>query len=455
MLDTIGELAQLYQVATVVFVGGSLVDHGGHNILEPAVFGKPIVFGPHMQNFKEIADAFVGQRRGGPGAVRARAGGRAAGAAHRSGAPRPARRRGPRAGRGEPRRQGQDARRHCRAAAAGRRVVRPPDAAVTSAPLPQLVHLIAADPERALYGAAAAWRGGGTRAIRRASAGWPAGDQRRQPERRRQREDAGRRAHRAPARSRAASGRPSSSRGYGRRVAADGVTVVSDGAASLRRSTTAGDEPLMLARALPGVPVLVGADRYLSGRVAERRLGATRSPARRWVPAPASWRATSTCWWPPRTICSDRVLPAGRLREPLARRGGRRCRAVDAGYETAAERIGRALRRAAGVPHGAHARSSARSPRARDRWSCRRATGLRRRRHRPAGAFLRRPARRPAGGWPARCVFRDHHLFTKPTSRAIAAAARAAGATLVLTTEKDAVRLAGWTLGGLPSRRCR
>jgi len=42
-----------------VFVGGSLVDHGGHNILEPAVFGKPIVFGPHMQNFKEIADAFV------------------------------------------------------------------------------------------------------------------------------------------------------------------------------------------------------------------------------------------------------------------------------------------------------------------------------------------------------------------------------------------------------------
>ena len=59
MLDTIGELAQLYQLATAVFVGGSLVDHGGHNILEPAIFGKPIVFGPHMQNFKEIADAFL------------------------------------------------------------------------------------------------------------------------------------------------------------------------------------------------------------------------------------------------------------------------------------------------------------------------------------------------------------------------------------------------------------
>jgi 3-deoxy-D-manno-octulosonic-acid transferase len=59
VLDTIGELAQLYQLATAVFVGGSLVDYGGHNILEPAIFGKPILFGPHMQNFKEIADTFI------------------------------------------------------------------------------------------------------------------------------------------------------------------------------------------------------------------------------------------------------------------------------------------------------------------------------------------------------------------------------------------------------------
>jgi 3-deoxy-D-manno-octulosonic-acid transferase len=59
VLDTVGELAQVYQIATAVFVGGSLVDTGGHNILEPAVFGKPIVFGPHMQNFKEIAATFI------------------------------------------------------------------------------------------------------------------------------------------------------------------------------------------------------------------------------------------------------------------------------------------------------------------------------------------------------------------------------------------------------------
>jgi 3-deoxy-D-manno-octulosonic-acid transferase len=59
VLDSIGELAELYQLATAVFVGGSLADHGGHNILEPAIFGKPIVFGPHMHNFTEIADTFM------------------------------------------------------------------------------------------------------------------------------------------------------------------------------------------------------------------------------------------------------------------------------------------------------------------------------------------------------------------------------------------------------------
>jgi 3-deoxy-D-manno-octulosonic-acid transferase len=59
VLDSIGELAHLFQVGDVVFVGGSLVDHGGHNILEPAVHGKPILFGPYMQNFAEIAEAFL------------------------------------------------------------------------------------------------------------------------------------------------------------------------------------------------------------------------------------------------------------------------------------------------------------------------------------------------------------------------------------------------------------
>ncbi len=64
VLDTIGELATVYQLGTVVFVGGSLVATGGHNILEPAVYGRPVVFGPHMQNFAEIAAAFVANGAG-------------------------------------------------------------------------------------------------------------------------------------------------------------------------------------------------------------------------------------------------------------------------------------------------------------------------------------------------------------------------------------------------------
>jgi len=58
VLDTLGELAQIYPLADVVFVGGSLVPTGGHNILEAAVAGKPVVVGPHMHNFQEIADRF-------------------------------------------------------------------------------------------------------------------------------------------------------------------------------------------------------------------------------------------------------------------------------------------------------------------------------------------------------------------------------------------------------------
>ncbi|HYL86484.1 MAG TPA: 3-deoxy-D-manno-octulosonic acid transferase [Candidatus Angelobacter sp.] len=59
LLDSIGELASLYRSADGVFVGGSLVPSGGHNILEPASFGKIPVFGPSMENFSEIASRFV------------------------------------------------------------------------------------------------------------------------------------------------------------------------------------------------------------------------------------------------------------------------------------------------------------------------------------------------------------------------------------------------------------
>ncbi len=58
LLDSIGELASLYAVATIAFVGGSLVPRGGHNILEPAQHGVPIVIGPHYENFRDIIAIF-------------------------------------------------------------------------------------------------------------------------------------------------------------------------------------------------------------------------------------------------------------------------------------------------------------------------------------------------------------------------------------------------------------
>jgi 3-deoxy-D-manno-octulosonic-acid transferase len=58
LLDTLGELAEVYHFATLVFVGGTLVRHGGHSILEPAAFSKPIVIGPSMENFRSICDVF-------------------------------------------------------------------------------------------------------------------------------------------------------------------------------------------------------------------------------------------------------------------------------------------------------------------------------------------------------------------------------------------------------------
>ena len=62
LLDTIGELASVYSLAAVVFVGGSLIPAGGHNPLEPAQFGVPIVMGPHYANFRAIADDLLAHR---------------------------------------------------------------------------------------------------------------------------------------------------------------------------------------------------------------------------------------------------------------------------------------------------------------------------------------------------------------------------------------------------------
>ncbi|HEY6328589.1 MAG TPA: hypothetical protein VI756_04560, partial [Blastocatellia bacterium] len=62
LLDTMGELAAAYRFASVVFVGGSLVARGGHNILEPALYAKPIIVGPYTNNFRRMIRDFVEDR---------------------------------------------------------------------------------------------------------------------------------------------------------------------------------------------------------------------------------------------------------------------------------------------------------------------------------------------------------------------------------------------------------
>ena len=59
IIDTIGELGFMYSIADIVFIGGSLIPHGGQNILEPAFYKKPVIFGKYMMNFQEIAKEMI------------------------------------------------------------------------------------------------------------------------------------------------------------------------------------------------------------------------------------------------------------------------------------------------------------------------------------------------------------------------------------------------------------
>ncbi|HTK28388.1 MAG TPA: tetraacyldisaccharide 4'-kinase [Vicinamibacterales bacterium] len=238
-------------------------------------------------------------------------------------------------------------------------------------------------------------------------------------------------------------------RGYARRTPSAGTTVVSDGRAILASADAAGDEPLLLARLLPGVPVLVSADRYLSGRLAEERFGATvhilddgfqhHELARN-----ADLLLTSE------EDLSDGPLPAGHLREPLEAGAAADAVLVPAGYATAAERIGRAL----GVEPAFRVTHALGVPRA--------IAGDRETVVVPAGARvfaaagIARPERFVSDlisvGWEVvgTMLFRDHHQFTNADVGRIAAAARAARTAIVLTTEKDAIRFEACDLAGLP-----
>ena len=238
-------------------------------------------------------------------------------------------------------------------------------------------------------------------------------------------------------------------RGYGRRVVRDGVMVVSDGTAVLADLDLAGDEPLMLARALSGVPILVGADRYLSGCLAERHLGATVHLLDDGFQHLELARDVDLLLVSEDDL-QDRPLPAGRLREGLAAAAAADAALITAGYDTAAERLGRAF----GVAPVFRVTRSIGAPR--------RIVGARDTVVVPTASRvfvvtgIARPDRFVAdvssAGWDISGImeFRDHHRFGARDVKRIAAASRAAGSAIVLTTEKDAVRLVVCELGDLP-----
>jgi len=237
-------------------------------------------------------------------------------------------------------------------------------------------------------------------------------------------------------------------RGYARADARDGVTVVSDGRQILVGLDRAGDEPLMLARQLPGVPVLVSADRYLAGRFAEARLACTVHVLDDGFQHFALERDVDLVLLSQEEIDRPVTLPSGRLREPIDVVRAATALVVTAADQAEAEEIGRSvgvaevfrLDRRSGRPRLLGASEGAALP----------ATGARV----VAVAGIARPERFfdavATEGWTVadRLAFADHHRFTRGDVEAIATAAREAGAALVLTTEKDAVRLE--PLGPLP-----
>jgi tetraacyldisaccharide 4'-kinase len=239
-------------------------------------------------------------------------------------------------------------------------------------------------------------------------------------------------------------------RGYGRRRANDGVVVVSDGHGALVPTRDSGDEPQMLARALPGVPVLVSSDRYLAGRLAERTFGCTVHLLDDGFQHVQLARNVDLLVMSAADI-TERLLPWGRLRESL-----KAAQAADALLVSDSPDVAESVGERLGITPTFHV-----SPRYE---SLRLLSGdvgsLDRSLRVVAVAGIARPERffaalrvegaKPDGDrrWDVarEIVFRDHHWFSRRDLTAIQRAATDTGADLVVTTEKDAMRLEG--MGG-------
>jgi tetraacyldisaccharide 4'-kinase len=231
------------------------------------------------------------------------------------------------------------------------------------------------------------------------------------------------------------------SRGYGRRDLADGVVVVSDGDRICADLDRAGDEPLMLARAVPGCAVLVSPDRYLAGRLAERAFRRSVHLLDDGFQHLALARDVDLLIAAPGDLAGEWMLPLGRLREPAgAARQADALIMTDMGEDetgAAEARFGltRVFRmtRTLEAPRWLGDSDPAPAPGA----------GLRV----LAVTGVARPERfvhqlREAGWAVAdELHFGDHERYTRRHVDRIARAARDCRADLVLTTEKDRVRL--------------
>ena len=232
------------------------------------------------------------------------------------------------------------------------------------------------------------------------------------------------------------------SRGYARRRATDGVVVVSDGNHVLEPVENSGDEPQMLARALPGVPVLVCADRHLAGRLAEKQFDATVMLLDDGFQHLALGRNVDVLVMPASDL-DDAVLPSGRLREPLDAASSADCVLVPGSLEDVS-RVAATFDRMPvfrvtnhfGTVQGLDASAP---------------SGTRV----VAVAGIARPERffttlREQGFEIVRELrFPDHHWFSSDDLDRIRTIAKELSADLVVTTEKDAVRVvpqSGWAV---------
>ena len=231
------------------------------------------------------------------------------------------------------------------------------------------------------------------------------------------------------------------SRGYARSQPSDGVVVVSDGRVIRADVAHSGDEPMMLAREVPGAAVVVCADRYLAGRVAEMQLGCTVHLLDDGFQHFQLARNVDLLVAPPEDFADSRTLPFGRFREPLEAAGAADALLVPVGPVGGADTpAGMAERLKVSPAFGFERRIDAPQTSARVFAFA----GI----AKPQHFFdeLTRAGWHLTGGR----AFPDHHQYVQREIDDLGREARSSGAELIVTTSKDAVRLSDHTAGGLP-----